>query len=163
MNNLERVTIEQVIVDEYENTDNKQRALEALSGKYQSYGYDKAEIIKLLKEKGIFKKPGRPKATLKNSEALVDTKVKDIKIVKNVENKPYSEENFVENIENTKALSDATIKCIRDAIISTKYGIDTCNKKIEDAEKYREKLYLDLEELENDLKIRGIKESEDIV
>ncbi len=160
----EKVALETVIVNQYEAAYHKQKALETLAEKYGHYGYDKAEIIKVLQKNGVYKAKDRPKAILKKPESTkAENASRDVKIVENRENTEVSDGKIVKNRENTKALPAAVISCIRDEIASMKYLIDSYDKKILEMEKYKEQLYSKLDELGNFLKDNGVSESEDIV
>jgi hypothetical protein len=65
MNKSDKILIEKKILDEYRAATYKDHAIEKLESTYKDMGYDKAEIVKVLRKNGAYKDKKKLKAVAK--------------------------------------------------------------------------------------------------
>lgn len=100
MNKSDKILIEKKILDEYRAATYKDHCIEKLESTYKDMGYDKAEIVKVLRKNGAYKDKKKLKAVAKEEPK----KVKLSEQVAEINQKEYKKEIKNEDIAlvNTK-------------------------------------------------------------
>ena len=88
MNKSEKILIEKKILDEYRAATYKDHCIEKLESTYKDMGYDKAEIVKVLRKNGAYKEKKKLKAVAKEEPK----KVKLSEKVAEINQKEYKKE-----------------------------------------------------------------------